>query len=115
MSTARAKRGTKRTCVACGERFYDLDRNPIVCPACGNVHGPEAFVRQRPLAAAVPAAAPAAAAAKSEQGDDDLDLGDVGLEGDGGLIDDDGDLDDDDDGIDDVVGDVDIDGDEEES
>jgi len=113
MSTARAKRGTKRTCVACGVRFYDLDSNPIVCPACGNVHGPEAFVRQRPLAAAVVAAAPAAAAAKPEQ-DKDLDLDDVGL-GDDSLIDDGGDLDDDDDGIDDVVGDVDVDVDEEDS
>lgn len=114
MSTARAKRGTKRTCVACGERFYDLDRNPIACPACGNVHGPEAFVRQRPLAAAVAAAVPATAAAKTEQDDDELDLDEVGL-GDDALIDDGGDLDDDDDGIDDVVGDVDVDVDEEDS
>jgi uncharacterized protein (TIGR02300 family) len=29
-------RGTKRTCQSCDERFYDLDRNPIICPFCGS-------------------------------------------------------------------------------
>lgn len=29
-------RGTKRTCQndECGTRFYDLERNPIICPIC---------------------------------------------------------------------------------
>lgn len=31
----RALRGTKRVCQACEVRFYDLSRDPIVCPACG--------------------------------------------------------------------------------
>lgn len=33
-------RGTKRTCQSneCGARFYDLARNPIVCPMCGSVY-----------------------------------------------------------------------------
>jgi uncharacterized protein (TIGR02300 family) len=35
-------RGTKRTCQACEVRFYDLHRDPIVCPACGAHHVPEA-------------------------------------------------------------------------
>jgi uncharacterized protein (TIGR02300 family) len=26
--------GTKRVCVACGARFYDLSRQPVVCPKC---------------------------------------------------------------------------------
>lgn len=26
--------GTKRICVACGARFYDLGRSPAVCPKC---------------------------------------------------------------------------------
>ena len=31
-------RGTKRTCQssACGVRFYDLDRTPIICPICAS-------------------------------------------------------------------------------
>lgn len=33
-------RGTKRTCQNddCGSRFYDLNRNPIVCPICETVY-----------------------------------------------------------------------------
>lgn len=27
--------GTKRTCVSCGTRFYDLTKSPAVCPKCG--------------------------------------------------------------------------------
>jgi uncharacterized protein (TIGR02300 family) len=34
MATKHA-RGTKRTCQNCDERFYDLERDPIVCPFCG--------------------------------------------------------------------------------
>ena len=34
MATKQA-RGTKRTCQNCDERFYDLDRSPIICPFCG--------------------------------------------------------------------------------
>lgn len=32
----KAMRGTKRTCQSgsCGARFYDLGRDPIVCPIC---------------------------------------------------------------------------------
>ena len=32
---AKAELGLKRTCVACGTRFYDLTRAPAVCPKCG--------------------------------------------------------------------------------
>jgi uncharacterized protein (TIGR02300 family) len=32
---AKAEWGLKRTCLSCGARFYDLQREPIVCPACG--------------------------------------------------------------------------------
>jgi uncharacterized protein (TIGR02300 family) len=39
MSTKQA-RGTKRTCQSssCGSRFYDLNRNPIICPICGSTY-----------------------------------------------------------------------------
>lgn len=30
-----AELGTKRTCPSCAARFYDLLKNPIVCPKCG--------------------------------------------------------------------------------
>lgn len=29
--------GTKRLCGSCGAKFYDLNRNPIVCPTCDTV------------------------------------------------------------------------------
>lgn len=36
----KAARGTKRTCQndECGSRFYDLNRDPIVCPICGGLY-----------------------------------------------------------------------------
>jgi uncharacterized protein (TIGR02300 family) len=36
----KSERGTKRTCqsASCGSRFYDLNRDPIVCPICGTVY-----------------------------------------------------------------------------
>jgi uncharacterized protein (TIGR02300 family) len=39
MATKQA-RGTKRTCQSseCEARFYDLNRNPVVCPICGTVY-----------------------------------------------------------------------------
>jgi len=27
-------RGSKRTCHSCSSRFYDLNRDPIICPVC---------------------------------------------------------------------------------
>ncbi len=27
--------GTKRTCPKCAVRFYDLNRDPLICPNCG--------------------------------------------------------------------------------
>ena len=36
----KAARGTKRVCQACEVRFYDLMREPIVCPSCGAHYTP---------------------------------------------------------------------------
>ena len=32
---AKPELGTKRVCVACSTRFYDLTKVPAVCPKCG--------------------------------------------------------------------------------
>jgi uncharacterized protein (TIGR02300 family) len=32
---AKPELGMKRTCVACGAKFYDLGKQPAVCPKCG--------------------------------------------------------------------------------
>jgi len=53
--------GTKRSCQNCGARFYDLSKNPITCPKCGQQHDPEDFVKAR-RSRSVPAAAKIAAA-----------------------------------------------------
>jgi uncharacterized protein (TIGR02300 family) len=44
---AKPEWGAKRTCHSCGARFYDLRREPIVCPICGAVHDPERQPRPR--------------------------------------------------------------------
>lgn len=33
--------GTKRICVACSARFYDLGKTPAVCPKCDTEQPPE--------------------------------------------------------------------------
>jgi uncharacterized protein (TIGR02300 family) len=43
--------GLKRSCVACGARFYDLGRAPAVCPKC-NTEQPAEQPRARRAAAA---------------------------------------------------------------
>ena len=39
--------GTKRICPNCGARYYDLRRDPIVCPKCGAPIDPEALLKTR--------------------------------------------------------------------
>lgn len=39
--------GTKRVCVACGAKFYDLQKTPAVCPKCGTEQPAEAPGRKR--------------------------------------------------------------------
>ena len=40
MATTKEARGTKRTCQNedCEAKFYDLNRDPIVCPICDAVY-----------------------------------------------------------------------------
>ena len=37
----RPELGGKCTCMACHERFYDLNRSPAICPKCGVQQPPE--------------------------------------------------------------------------
>ena len=39
--------GVKRICPSCNARFYDLKRNPIICPKCETTFDPEAHVKKR--------------------------------------------------------------------
>lgn len=45
---AKDERGTKRQCEHCGMKYYDLNRDPILCPGCGEpyVEPPEPTPRK---------------------------------------------------------------------
>jgi uncharacterized protein (TIGR02300 family) len=50
---AKPELGAKRQCQACGAKFFDLNKDPIVCPKCGTVFqgvGAGAPMRVRPAA-----------------------------------------------------------------
>lgn len=44
---AKREWGSKRLCQGCGARFYDLQREPIVCPKCGVTHQIDVEPRSR--------------------------------------------------------------------
>ena len=44
---AKPEWGTKRICQGCGARYYDLCRDPAVCPKCGAKFVTKPVVRQR--------------------------------------------------------------------
>jgi len=52
---ANIERGTKRQCLECGTKFYDLNKDPIVCPHCGTTFVP-ASLKPAPRKAAEPVA-----------------------------------------------------------
>jgi uncharacterized protein (TIGR02300 family) len=51
---AKPEWGTKRICPSCGARYYDLLRDPVVCPKCSTPFDPEAFLRARRARPAAP-------------------------------------------------------------
>jgi uncharacterized protein (TIGR02300 family) len=61
---AKPELGTKRLCGSCGAKFYDLNKDPIVCPKCHAVMALAALTaRSRPE----PAAARPAPARQQEE------------------------------------------------
>ncbi|HMK79496.1 MAG TPA: TIGR02300 family protein [Xanthobacteraceae bacterium] len=60
---AKPELGTKRLCASCGAKFYDLNKDPIVCPKCETVFHPVVSTSTRtprPDLARAAAAAPLA-------------------------------------------------------
>ena len=45
---AKPELGTKRICVSCGTRFYDLGKAPAICPKCGTEQPPDQPKQRRP-------------------------------------------------------------------
>jgi len=39
--------GTKRQCLSCGAKYYDLGKDPATCPRCGAVFQAPALLRAR--------------------------------------------------------------------
>lgn len=44
---AKAKWGEKHRCGSCGKAFYDLNKDPIICPSCGVKNIPEKLLKSR--------------------------------------------------------------------
>lgn len=89
--------GTKRHCQSCSGKFYDLNKDPIICPLCNTAFDPEVLLKSRrskPVAA-LPSK-PAAAPAENENTDDSIeeDIEDVDndIENEDEVLDDDSDL-----------------------
>ncbi len=70
----KAELGTKRTCPSCAARFYDLLKNPIVCPKCGTNFVAASVL---PSKGDMPAMAPAPKPREVET--DDMETADVEL------------------------------------
>ncbi len=91
---AKPELGSKRQCLNCGAKFFDMNRDPILCPKCGTVFQVAPPTRaQRATAAATAASdddepavegaevvsledADAEAAEKVVGGDDDIEIED---------------------------------------
>lgn len=85
--------GEKRECAECGTRFYDLNREPIVCPNCNAVYKVEKAAIPQPLEETT-----TLTESKTVKGDEielddddelaDLDIDDPDTDDDAGLIED---------------------------
>jgi uncharacterized protein (TIGR02300 family) len=49
---AKPELGSKRLCMNCGAKFYDLNKDPAVCPKCGTPMQASAVTRVAPPAVA---------------------------------------------------------------
>ena len=95
---AKPEWGLKRQCLSCGAKFYDMQRDPIICPSCETVFDPEAAVKLKRGRSAPPDdKAKKEAAAPAEAESDDLDDSLEDDETDEGVLEDTSDLEDDDD------------------
>src|SRR6266446_1814157 len=47
LPVAKSEWGNKRICPSCGARYYDLLKEPVVCPKCSTPFDPEALLRAR--------------------------------------------------------------------
>ncbi len=74
---AKPELGLKRTCVACGTRFYDLTRSPAICPKCGTEQPAEQPRLRRAAATPLPDEKLKKRAVSPEAEADDIEVEDV--------------------------------------
>ncbi|MEL6208620.1 MAG: TIGR02300 family protein, partial [Pseudomonadota bacterium] len=72
LSMPKPEWGVKRTCLTCAARFYDMMRDPIICPSCG-AEFDATVATTKPRRSKAPAKAAAAAAAPLVEVEDDTD------------------------------------------
>ena len=73
-------RGTKRVCPSCGERFYDLNRTPIVCPVCQSKQEADAPVLEGPEIVSLEEAEEGTSEVPIEDDEEIVGIGDDGAE-----------------------------------
>ena len=76
---AKPELGLKRVCVSCGTKFYDLTKQPAVCPKCG-AEQPAEQPRARRAAAPLPEEKVKKRAATPDAEGDEVELDDVDAE-----------------------------------
>lgn len=74
---AKPELGNKRQCLSCGTKFFDLNKDPILCPKCGAV-----FQAAAPTRAAQRAAAADDEEQEADSGAEMVTLEDADAEGD---------------------------------
>ena len=47
--------GTKRTCQSCSSKYYDFNKDKIICPSCGEAFDPEVSLKSRRIKPALTA------------------------------------------------------------
>lgn len=87
---AKPELGEKHTCVSCSARFFDLGKQPVICPKCGT----EQPAEQPRLKRAAPIPEEQKKPAKPELDTDDLDVEVPDADDDEDILDDADELDD---------------------
>ena len=95
---AKVELGIKRTCLSCSAKFYDLNKEEILCPACGAEFDPESAMKLKRGRNAPANDDKPVKEAKKEKTEEDSDDLDVDLDDDDeDVLEDTSDLDDDED------------------
>jgi len=112
---AKPELGTKRVCVSCSTRFYDLTKVPAVCPKCGTEQPQDQPRVRRPVGnVPIEDRRPKKPVPEADDADTDVDVEADDAEAEDDVIEDTDDLDDDSDAIGSDI-EVDSDNDENES